>query len=309
MSAKAPSVKISVDNAKMADMARNPDTMLVQAIVLDEGPNATNEAGSVVRVADSLYDVPMIAHLALPSTVSVKDSEYIGILVHKAFQFRSVCTLALAEEMAAGRGMVHPVFCAKFSEEQVMQNGFPIDAMEVQIAVSRGNAHIRSWPLLVWMCDNIDPCQSVIFCIRLHTAHCSTTTLFTVPHGMKSRSDTGSRVSGVVDRTITDKPSPCGLDTTAKGMTPRMMCRCCAQAGPLGKQLKRCAGCRIVTYCSRDCQKTHWTLHRPVCRLIQKWNNGNKSKGGVNFDWVGAYLNKGASSPLLNPACTASSSF
>ena len=26
-----------------------------------------------------------------------------------------------------------------------------------------------------------------------------------------------------------------------------------------------CGGCRILSYCSRDCQKEHWKLHRPDC--------------------------------------------
>ena len=38
----------------------------------------------------------------------------------------------------------------------------------------------------------------------------------------------------------------------------------CALCGKGGAKSK-CADCRQVSYCSRDCQKTHWKTHKSVC--------------------------------------------
>ncbi|KAJ7661755.1 hypothetical protein B0H17DRAFT_1093865 [Mycena rosella] len=29
--------------------------------------------------------------------------------------------------------------------------------------------------------------------------------------------------------------------------------------------LRRCAGCSVVRYCSKECQKAHWKAHKPYC--------------------------------------------
>jgi hypothetical protein len=34
-----------------------------------------------------------------------------------------------------------------------------------------------------------------------------------------------------------------------------------------GPYIKVCSGCKKVRYCSVDCQKSHWELHRPLCKL------------------------------------------
>lgn len=33
----------------------------------------------------------------------------------------------------------------------------------------------------------------------------------------------------------------------------------------ISEEPKICSGCKIVTYCSQECQKTHWTVHRLAC--------------------------------------------
>ncbi|KAK7178332.1 hypothetical protein PSPO01_15620 [Paraphaeosphaeria sporulosa] len=39
-------------------------------------------------------------------------------------------------------------------------------------------------------------------------------------------------------------------------------CSTCQKVAP---DLKRCAKCRSVYYCSRDCQKSDWKLHKKIC--------------------------------------------
>jgi len=35
------------------------------------------------------------------------------------------------------------------------------------------------------------------------------------------------------------------------------------------KPLKRCNGCRLVDYCSKECQKQHWSRHKAFCNMVQ----------------------------------------
>ena len=30
----------------------------------------------------------------------------------------------------------------------------------------------------------------------------------------------------------------------------------------------KCSGCRVVSYCGQTCQASHWTIHKPVCRML-----------------------------------------
>lgn len=41
---------------------------------------------------------------------------------------------------------------------------------------------------------------------------------------------------------------------------------CHAMKGPDGGQLLHCKRCRLQYYCSRQCQKQHWKLHKPDCK-------------------------------------------
>ncbi|THZ31339.1 zf-MYND-domain-containing protein [Aureobasidium pullulans] len=47
-------------------------------------------------------------------------------------------------------------------------------------------------------------------------------------------------------------------------------CANCGSAAPAGSTLKRCGGCTQASYCSRDCQKTHWKWHKPFCKQQQQ---------------------------------------
>jgi hypothetical protein len=46
-------------------------------------------------------------------------------------------------------------------------------------------------------------------------------------------------------------------------------CSSCG-ADAMGKKLLRCSACRKVEYCSRDCQKADWPIHKRVCNYQQQ---------------------------------------
>ena len=49
----------------------------------------------------------------------------------------------------------------------------------------------------------------------------------------------------------------------------------CANCGLKGDDLKRCADCGQVRYCSRECQKKHWKIHKMDCK---KSSSSSKQK-------------------------------
>lgn len=38
----------------------------------------------------------------------------------------------------------------------------------------------------------------------------------------------------------------------------------------LGRPLRKCSACKLVKYCSKDCQRMHWLEHKSVCKMEQK---------------------------------------
>ncbi|KAG0314173.1 hypothetical protein BGZ99_008304 [Dissophora globulifera] len=40
---------------------------------------------------------------------------------------------------------------------------------------------------------------------------------------------------------------------------------CGKSSADIGEALKRCAKCKSVQYCSHDCQKAHWKVHKKTC--------------------------------------------
>ena len=50
-------------------------------------------------------------------------------------------------------------------------------------------------------------------------------------------------------------------------------CENCGTAETKEAKLKKCARCKMVAYCNRDCQKAHWKEHKPDC---DKWVDRNK---------------------------------
>jgi len=45
------------------------------------------------------------------------------------------------------------------------------------------------------------------------------------------------------------------------------------------ENLGRCAGCKVVRYCSKTCQKAHWNEHKPFCLANVRLHNESKAMG------------------------------
>jgi hypothetical protein len=41
---------------------------------------------------------------------------------------------------------------------------------------------------------------------------------------------------------------------------------CCKAGGTDSGNLKSCSSCHEVQYCSRECQRKHWKVHKPHCQ-------------------------------------------
>jgi MYND finger len=48
-----------------------------------------------------------------------------------------------------------------------------------------------------------------------------------------------------------------------------------------GTNLKRCQQCRLVYYCSQQCQRIDWKYHRTICTVRHKNNCNNVENGDV----------------------------
>ena len=60
----------------------------------------------------------------------------------------------------------------------------------------------------------------------------------------------------------------CGKsDTKYIGKKNKKKCFCCN--GIKGKKMKKCSKCRFAFYCSKLCQKQHWSIHKLNCKEIK----------------------------------------
>ena len=56
-------------------------------------------------------------------------------------------------------------------------------------------------------------------------------------------------------------------DTSACKVTPSVAEKCCVVCG-VGAEMKRCGKCKLVMYCSKECQKAHLSHHTDYCSMI-----------------------------------------
>ncbi|KXT07876.1 hypothetical protein AC579_5155 [Pseudocercospora musae] len=73
--------------------------------------------------------------------------------------------------------------------------------------------------------------------------------------------------------------STVGDSTNAEKL--QQMCVGCSKTG---ESLKRCAKCRSVHYCNRECQTSHWKIHKKECSRLASGNTAatRTADGGRN---------------------------
>ncbi|KAF5019472.1 hypothetical protein F66182_8511 [Fusarium sp. NRRL 66182] len=83
-------------------------------------------------------------------------------------------------------------------------------------------------------------------------------------------------------------------------------CNTCNKTGP-GVHLKRCAKCSTTPYCSRDCQKADWKVHKKICGKQASSASASASGSGsggsrfTNAGETGLSPPKGLDQPIPNP--------
>jgi splicing suppressor protein 51 len=66
---------------------------------------------------------------------------------------------------------------------------------------------------------------------------------------------------------------------------PDSQARSCASCTKTDAHLLLCSGCRLVSYCNKNCQKAHWKTHKPSCAPKTKDSQAS-SKPEAEEDWV-----------------------
>jgi hypothetical protein len=70
-----------------------------------------------------------------------------------------------------------------------------------------------------------------------------------------------------------DKPEK-GKEGPAQGYNhmfepSKPKCELCRNTAKGEVKLKTCTACKSVKYCSRECQRAHWKVHKPACKAAQ----------------------------------------
>ena len=71
-----------------------------------------------------------------------------------------------------------------------------------------------------------------------------------------------------------EEATPEGLGVAASNQNKSHRCNGCNQE-EVHANFKRCSTCKLVYYCSKSCQKRHWSEHQILCNAIKEQLNQN----------------------------------
>ena len=60
---------------------------------------------------------------------------------------------------------------------------------------------------------------------------------------------------------VAESPAPAAAPNFSPQSAESSCCARCSVAGAPGVELMKCASCKVVAYCSKECQKEHWRSH------------------------------------------------
>lgn len=89
---------------------------------------------------------------------------------------------------------------------------------------------------------------------------------FTALENEEGEDDTGPYVPSAPPRRPVKNASPTEEEIDEYMETCRLAKPSCANCGKTDVPLFSCSGCKQVKYCSKECQKKHWRIHKPDCK-------------------------------------------
>ncbi|KAI9016874.1 hypothetical protein DFJ74DRAFT_678661 [Hyaloraphidium curvatum] len=57
-----------------------------------------------------------------------------------------------------------------------------------------------------------------------------------------------------------------GLEQDGKRIKATQVCNGCGACSTDKSNFQRCSRCKVASYCSRECQRDHWSEHKKICR-------------------------------------------
>ncbi|KAK2712980.1 hypothetical protein QYM36_011618 [Artemia franciscana] len=84
--------------------------------------------------------------------------------------------------------------------------------------------------------------------------------------------------------TVSGTPGYLIVDSVVNGQKGFYDDMYCATCGEMSKTHKKCVKCKAVQYCSKQCQKLHWFVHKKECEILRKTGRTTEKElaDGVN---------------------------